>query len=562
MRPFSEEICSSFRAQGYWGDRTLYQLFETTARRAPEREGLVDPPNREELVGGAQLRLTYREMSDKVDQLAEALRDQGLGPGDIVATQLPNIAELVLLYLAIAKIGAILSPFPLSYRSAELKAATAQVSFAAYVSVGHVSGKRYLADRLSAWPETVKFLGLCSDLPEGVVRLDDGNCRTANSAAHQSADDFFAVFWTSGTEGRPKAVPKTHNNMLSSSLGAWQILGLPDGAIVLAPFPFVNAAGVSGLMMTWMRTAGALHLHHPFQLDIFLQQLAREAIDYTMVAPTLLAYLKDRADDEALHAALQKLTGIGTGAAPPDPAVFEFFSDVFGVEILNFFGSNEGTQLCASTNRVSDPLKRARSFPRDGDIHWQEGRGLRTVNGGYFKLVDPQNRTPVTGPGEIGEMMIAGPAVMPGYFSDSGIDRGKFDDGGFFPTADLFRISDCGSLIQFHARARELIIRGGMNISPVELDNLFATLPGTREAAVASYPDRTLGERVCVFVVPERDRHIKLEDVLLHCEHADLAKFKWPERLMTLDKLPRNPLAKLDRRALSRMLQPERTDNV
>ncbi|WP_163851334.1 class I adenylate-forming enzyme family protein [Pseudooceanicola aestuarii] len=562
MSPFSAADRARHRDSGHWGEVTIHAMFAATAARVPDRPGLIDPPNRTALVGGAPRRLTYARMQEEVDQLAEALRAQGLGAGSLVAVQYPNVAELVLLYLALARIGAILSPISLAHRSAELAASARIADFDAYVAPGMVSGRPFYAERLAALPSAVRRLGLGPDLPDGVVRLDDGVQRAVAPAHQGSADDLYAVFWTSGTEGAPKAVPKTHNNMMASSLGAWRILDLPDGGNILAPFPFVNAAAMGGLMMCWMRTAGAMILHHPFHLDTFLKQLAQEDVTYTMVAPALLVDLRDRADDPALRPALLRLRAIGTGSAPPDPEVFGFFRDRFDVQVLNFFGSNEGAQMCASGDRVVDPRKRARFFPRDGDVNWPEGTGRRTANGGRFRLRDSDG-APVTRPGEIGEMWIEGPALMPGYYrrDASGVqfDRGKFDAQGYFATADLFEISDCGTLIRFHARARELIVRGGVKISPVELDNAIAAMPAIREAAVAPYADPRLGEKVCVFVVPEGRGAVTLSEVIAHCDAQGLARYKWPERLITLEALPRTPLAKLDRKALIRRLAEETT---
>lgn len=557
MRPFDSAEIARHKADGHWGEVTIHDMFAATVARAPDRLGVIDPPNRPQLDGVAPRRLTYGEMQAEVEQMAEALRAQGLGPGSLIATQLPNVAELVLIYMAIARIGAVLSPISMAYRSAELSGAAEIADFDAYVSIGRLAGKPYYDERLGALPKGVLRLGLGADLPAGVTRLDDGIARPVTPTHEGDADALYAVFWTSGTEGRPKAVPKTHNNMMASSLGAWRILGLPDGANILAPFPFVNAAAMGGLMMCWMRTAGAIVLHHPFDIDTFMRQLVEEDITYTMVAPTVLVYLRDRADDPGFAPALHRLRAIGTGSAPPDPEVFGFYRDRFDIQVLNFFGSNEGAQMCSSDDRVADPRHRARFFPRDGDVNWSEGAGLRTANGGRFKLVDPVTGAAVTAPGEIGEMKITGPAVMPGYFTRDGYDRAKFDDDGFFATADLFEISECGALIRFHARARELIVRGGMKISPLELDNMISAMPQVREAAVAAFADPKMGEKVCAFVVPTGGATVSLADVVRFCDGAGLAKFKWPERLVILDALPRTPLAKLDRNALARRLSTE-----
>ncbi|WP_158967270.1 class I adenylate-forming enzyme family protein [Chachezhania sediminis] len=544
-----------FRAEGAWGELTLPDLFAGTCARAPERLGLVDPPNRAEIFEGTPQRLTYAQMAAGVDRLAAVLQAQGFGPGSIIATQLPNISELVLLYLAIWKIGAVLSPVSIAYRSAELRDMGQVARFDGYVSVGRLRGKPFYAERIDALPGAVRRMGFGSDLPEGVLNLSTATAGAPAQPVPLDPDALLAIFWTSGTEGVPKAVPKTHNNMMASSLGAWRLLDLPDGAGILAPFPFVNAAAMGGLMMCWMRTAGAMFLHHPFDVDVFLDQLKTEDIAYTMVAPTLLVYLRDRSADPDLHPALHRLLAIGTGSAPPDPEVFGFFQDRFDVPVVNFFGSNEGAQMCSSSQTVADPRKRASFFPRDGDENWDPAR--RTANGGSFRLVDPATAQPVTEPGQIGEMYLRGPALMPGYYLNGRIDRTRFTPDGYFPSADLFQISDCGALIRFHARARELIVRGGMKISPVELDNVLSALPGVREVAVAAYADAQMGEKVCVVAVMAPGKTLTLPDVTGFCDRAGLARFKWPERLELIDALPRTPLAKLDRKALARWLAEE-----
>lgn len=552
MSPFSAADRARYRAEGHWGDVTLPEMFAATCARVPDRLGLADAPNRAEIFEGAPRRLTYAQMRAEVDRYAAILQARGIGPGSLVATQLPNIAEMLLIYLAVSQVGAVLSPISISYRSAELHDLSQVAAFDAYISVGRLKGQEYYAERLDALPDSVQRLGIGAGLPGRVTRIDTAGAVGAPAPVALDADDLFAVFWTSGTEGVPKAVPKTHNNMMCSSLGAWRLLNLPDGANILGPFPFVNAAAMGGLMMCWMRTAGAMFLHHPFDVQVFLSQLKSEDIGYTMVAPTILTYLRDQARDPDLHPALHRLMAIGTGSAPPDPEVFVFFEETFAAPVVNFFGSNEGAQMCSSPERVPDPRRRASFFPRDGDENWDPV--LRTANGGTFRLIDPATGEPVTEPGGLGEMYLHGPSLLPGYYSRRGIDRSKFTEDGYFPSGDLFQISECGTLIRFHARSRELIVRGGMKISPVELDNALSALPGVREVAVAAYADPHMGEKVCLFAVMEPGRGLDLKTVTAFCDAAGLAKFKWPERLELVDALPRTPLAKLDRKVLARWL--------
>ena len=284
MSLFVPDNSKRFRASGHWGDTTIPGMFRDTCERASGRLGLVDPPDRAQVFEGAPRRLTYGEMCKEVDRYAALLQSHGLGPGSLVATQLPNISELILIYLAISQIGAVLSPVSVAYRGAEFRAMTEIADFDAYISVGRMRGKPYYAERLDALPPTAILLGIGEDLPPAVARIDASAAPGNPEPVELDADSLFAVFWTSGTEGLPKAVPKTHNNMMASSLGAWRILGLPDGANILAPFPFVNAAAMGGLMMCWMRTAGAMILHHPFDVATFIDQL-KTCLLYTSPSP-------------------------------------------------------------------------------------------------------------------------------------------------------------------------------------------------------------------------------------------------------------------------------------
>ena len=546
-----QERAERFRQEGYWGDVTIPGLFRQNLDRNPDAIGLVDAPNRPTFFEGAPRRLTYRQMDSEIALYANTLRAAGLGKGDIIATQLPNIAEMILIYLAISRIGAILSPISMSYRANELRGMQDIVDFAAFIAVTKFKDRPFLAPLMPALKPETKVFSLGSNCPAGATPFEWVVEQAGASEIETSADDLFAVFWTSGTEGLPKAVPKTHNNMMASSQGAYRLLSLRQGANVLAPFPFVNAAGMGGLMMCWMRSGGALVLHHPFDIEVYLEQLRTCDVDYTMMAPTLLVYVKDKSEDPDLYDALNRLSAIGTGSAPPDPEIFDYFQQHFDIPIVNFFGSNEGAQLCSSKDDVPDARLRARFFPRDGDINWAGHADRRTANGGYFKLIDPETGAAVVDNGASGEMYIDGPAQMPGYFTRQGMDRAKFDADGLFSTGDLFEISQDGKMIRFLSRSRELIVRGGMKIAPVELDAFLSGFPDVREVAVAPYRDETMGEKVCAYFAMNKGVHVTLKEVSAYCDRHGLAKFKWPEMCIQCDSLPKTPLAKIDRKALT-----------
>lgn len=560
-RPFSDAQVAEYRAAGLWGQDSIPVLFERAALAHPDRTAVVDPPNRAALTDGQPRRLSYRAMLAAVDSLAHRFRADGIKPGDVVLAQMPNIHELTIVYLAAASIGAIVSPVPVQYRARELAAIVATVAPSAFCTVTRFAKVRLADQFLEATGFKGRLYASGAALPDGAADLTAilaADTGTPLANRHADPDTIFSICWTSGTEGQPKAVPKTHNNWLASADSAAETSRMEPGDALLVPFPFVNAASVGGLMMPWLRIAGTLVLHHPFDLDVFLDQIVSENVRYTVVAPALLASMIQREGDDRVAEALASLRAVGTGSAPPDPSHVAAFERRFDISVTNIFGSNEGIQLGSSRTAVPDPAIRSRLFPRHGDISWSAHD--RSANGCRFKLVDPESGAPVTAPGKAGEMWISGPSVFPGYYTADGFEREKFDDDGFFRTGDLFEIvadGDDPRYLRFVGRARELIVRGGMKIAPAEIDAILAAHPDIAEGAATAVFDTRLGERVCAVVVPKDGRTVTLDDIKAHCDREGLAGFKWPERLILVEALPRNPLAKVERAKLRALVETE-----
>ena len=549
---FPPALVAEFRERGLWRSQTIYDRFESNAEASPTRIAIVDPPNRSTFTFGTASRLTYGELSGLVDCVSNALLSTGLRLGDVLLVQMPNVHELVALYLATAKIGVVISPVPIQYRHGELRKIVDVLKPKGFCSVAKAAGLGLLREFMENVPFSGKLFGFGSNLPDIVVDLSRHSSAEVDLIVTErpSADSLFSICWTSGTEGVPKGVPKTHNNWLSSAASLTSLAAVAPGDPILVPFPFVNAAAIGGLMMIWLSCAGSLVLHHPFNLEVFLQQIASEQVAYTVVAPALMSSLLeiDRPD------ALSGLRAIGTGSAPPDPSVVRKFEERFGVPVINIFGSNEGVNLCSHPAAVQNPYLRARVFPRDGDEAWTT-EGL-TANAGRFRLVSEAGHI-INTAGEVGEMRIRGPAVFPGYWQNGELDRRGFDADGYFATGDLFEIVEengRAGYLRFVGRSKELIVRGGMKIAPAELDAVISTHPDIKEAAVVAMSDERLGERVCAFVVPRNGKTVSLAEIIKVCEQAGLARFKWPERLEYLEALPRNALAKVQRRELAQMI--------
>ncbi len=557
MRPSPPERVAEYRRRGWWKGQTVDALFRAAVAARPNEEALVDAPNRQALVGSAQQRLTFAQVDARVDAMAHAFAALGVGRGDVVATQLPNLVEGVVAFLACARMGAILSPVAMAYRGHELRQILPTVEPKVYLTVGAFHGCDHAAmllDLKAAGETNVQVVSLGDEAPDGAHVLHQLTAKAPAGPFAAPADldaaEALTVCWTSGTEARPKGVPRHHDHWVVNGEALVEAAGLQPGDTILNPFPLINIAAIGGMVMTWLVCQGRLVQHHPFDLPIFLSQMQDEGVAYTVAPPPVLNMLLQ---NEALLAAtdLSKLRCLGSGSAPLAPWMVKGWQDRHGVTVMNVFGSNEGTSLFSTGEAIPDPEQRARFFPRFGaeGVDWPAAfpAKIRT------RLVAPETGEEITEPGIEGELRIAGAMTFDGYWKAPELSRQAFDDDGFFRTGDLFEITPeaGGRYYRFVGRCKEIIIRGGLNISPAELDVMIESHPKVREASCAAYPDERLGERVCAVVALRPEQELTLEELNAHLRAQDIAAFKLPEKLRIVDALPRNPLGKVLRRELA-----------
>jgi acyl-CoA synthetase (AMP-forming)/AMP-acid ligase II len=318
---------------------------------------------------------------------------------------------------------------------------------------------------------------------------------------------------------------------------------------MLVPFPFVNMAGISTSLMAWLMTGATVHQHHPFSLDVFIEQLRIHPTDYSIAAPAVLSLLL-KEPDRLDGVDLSRLRRIGSGGAPLPEWLIEAFASRFGVEVVNYFGSNEGAALSAAPQDVPDRLHRARFFPRVGvpGYEWSLSNSKKIST----RLVDPDSGEVITEAGRVGELRFKGPTIFSGYFRAPELTAAAFDGEGYYCTGDLFDIA--GPRLEYYrfvGRKKDIVIRGGMNISTEEVEGLLSGHAMVREAAVIGVPDDALGERVCAVVVARGDDPPDLAELVRFLrEDQSVAAYKCPEKLVLVDELPRNPLGKVLKRIL------------
>ncbi len=559
MRLTPPERIALYRERGWWSDITVADLFARAAAVDPARIAVIDPANRAALGLGEPRRLTYAELDSAVTAMAAQLVRTGLGQGDVAIAQLPNTWEGVALYLAAARLGVVLSPVAMQYRRHELEQIAAllepravvtcrtfrdfdQAALGAQLAAGH--GARLLIAGGEAGSGGVP-------LATGAATAADAELLAARPAP--SADDVFTICWTSGTEGAPKGVPRTHNQWISISYAHFESAKIAPGDMLLNPFPMINMAAIGGCFLSWLHAAGTLLLHHPFDPQVYLGQIARERPQYAIAPPAVLNQL---IRDETLLAKvdLSSLRCIGSGSAPLAPAMIAGFRDRLGIEIVNLFGSNEGVSLASGPEEIPDPERRAKFFPRFGraEVRWPH----RVSQSMETRIVDPDTGAEILEPGRAGELQVRGATVFDGYFKSPEMTAAAFTADGFFRTGDLFEIAadeQGPRYYRFAGRCKQIIVRGGVKISPEELDEILAGCPGLAEGAVVGYPDDTMGERICAVVVPRPGAAIDIEQLGAHFEARGAAVFKRPERLRVVPQLPRNPVGKVVRAELLRI---------
>ena len=556
----SEEKIRKYTDQGDWGTETVLDLIDARATAMPDEEALIDPDNKEALVGLPPRRMTYAELKTAIDRLAARLVSMGIARDEVILVQLPNISELVISIFAAARAGVVVSPVPVQWRSHEIRHAVALTGARLIITAHAFSDFNHVAMAHQALEEKGGFDHIITVGPntcDGALSMTEilADPADVNTAALTdrgvSANEVFTLCWTSGTEAASKAVPRSHNQWLAISRTVVESFLPDEECTYLSLFPAINMAGLGAVLIPWVITGGKMVLHHPFDLGVFLKQLITEGVYYTLAPPALLDSLAKSPDWAKMDKGNLKV--IGSGSAPLSEWMVETFQSDFGIGIVNFFASNEGVALYSSPRDFADPSDRARYFPRFGspDFNWHAPavRGLKS------RLVDPSTGEEITESGVVGELRFDGPTIFAGYYKAPELTASAFDTDGYFRSGDLFSIAGGEKdKYRFHGRLKDLIIRGGMNISPEEIETLVVAHPKVAEVAAIGYPDNRLGERICIAVVPVPGKTVSLDEINEFLKAQDIAKYKYPEIMKTVDTLPRNPLGKLIKRNLRETL--------
>jgi cyclohexanecarboxylate-CoA ligase len=486
--------------------------------------------------------MTYQVLEREVQRLAAGLARLEVGPGSVATVQLPNWWETVALAHALWRLGVVYNPVVPIYRRHELSFILAQARPAAIVVPHRHRGFDYvemLADlRRAGVPGTdgpVVVVRPEGPLPPGFVPLADLDGERPVPTASPAPGDVSLLLYTSGTTGSPKGVLHTHGTLLYEADSIIALARLSAGDRVFMPSPLTHITGVLYGTILPVRLAAPCTLQDRWDPELAAELVARERCTFTVAAS---AFLHGLADVHARTSRASPLEVFICGGADVPPELVRRARAAMGTLVVRTYGSSEMPTFCCS-----DPFGDA-DLASDTD-----GIPLGTAEGLLLGADDG-----------VAELAVRGPELFVGY-ADPAANAGAFTDEGFFRTGDLASIDDRGA-VSIRGRLKDIIIRGGENISAKEIEDLLFEHPSIAAAAVVGAPDPVLGERAWAFVVPFDGATVDLGDVRRYLEARGLAKQKWPEGLELVDELPTTASGKVQKFALRNQLrgsaEPER----
>lgn len=519
---FDGKRVADFIARGWWRDDTLTKWLALHAAERPEAAALI--------AAGEQI--SWQTLAARVAGFAAGLHQAGIARGDTVAVQLPNVPEFIVAYLAICRLGAVMTTIHMPYRGAEFETLLRHSRSKAIICLGQAKD----------WSPAAAALGLRGAIPglQTVISLSpagDGALAFAQVEAASgagirdlpvpAAGDPFLLLYTSGTTSEPKAVPHNYHTLLSNAR-----LGVPEHGIgpadrILSAAPFSHLFGLYALHVCW--SAGATAVLLPvFTPPEMAQSVARDKPTALWTAPAHIAACRagglfDKHDFSSLRLAIM------SGSACPAELVRWLAARLPDCAVTQLWGMTE-TQAALYT-RPGDPLEvAANSAGRPSP-----GTEVRVVAVGGHACA----------PGEEGELQVRGCLAFPGFYDNAAANEAAFSDGGWYRTGDLATM-DATENVSITGRTKDVIDRGGHKFNPRDVEDLLDAHPKVLQSAIVPMSDPVLGERACCFITLRPGvEEPTLEELVAYLAGRQIAKMKFPERLVIVAEMPLTPTRKI-----------------
>ena len=537
---FNEQRRAAYRQQGLWGDASLADYWQQTARAMPDKIAVVDNH-------GASY--TYSALDHAASCLANWMLAKGIESGDRIAFQLPGWCEFTVIYLACLKIGAVSVPLLPSWREAELvwvlNKCQAKMFFAPtlFKQTRPVDLILPLQNQLPQLQQIVgvdKLAPATSALSLSQIIADNTPLTTAITV---HGDELAAVLFTSGTEGLPKGVMLTHNNILASERAYCARLNLTWQDVFMMPAPLGHATGfLHGVTAPFLIGARSVLLDI-FTPDACLALLEQQRCTCMLGATPFVYDLLNVLEKQPADLSALRFFLCG-GTTIPKKVARE--CQQRGIKLLSVYGSTESSPHAVVN--LDDPL--SRFMHTDG----------YAAAGVEIKVVDDARKT--LPPGCEGEEASRGPNVFMGYFDEPELTARALDEEGWYYSGDLCCMDEAG-YIKITGRKKDIIVRGGENISSREVEDILLQHPKIHDACVVAMPDERLGERSCAYVVLKAPHHsLSLEEVVVFFSRKRVAKYKYPEHIVVIEKLPRTASGKIQKFLLRKDIMRRLTQDV
>ncbi|MCD2164719.1 cyclohexanecarboxylate-CoA ligase [Comamonas koreensis] len=531
---------AQMRSQGWWRDTTINEALDQAAQQWPDRLALVAQRSGE----GAAQSFNYAQLARMADRVAIGLWRLGVRPADVVACQLPNVWQFTVLYLACARIGAVLNPLMPIFRERELLfmlghgEAKLIVVLKDFRSVDYEAMLKGIQPQLPQLQHVVAIGGAGADSFEALL-AEPAWERDADAAqilgCHRTPPDAITqLIYTSGTTGEPKGVMHSSNTLMANIHAYAERLALGRDEVVLMASPMAHQTGfMYGLMMPVMLGATAVLLD-VWSAATTAQLIRQWRCSFTMASTPFLA---DLSREVATSGAVPSLRSFLCAGAPIPGPLVEQAQAALGAQIISAWGMSENGAVTTT-------------LPSDGALRAVETDGL-PLPGAEVKVLDALGQECPRG--EIGQLWVRANSNFGGYLKRPHLNATTHD--GWFDTGDQARM-DAQGYIRITGRSKDVIIRGGENIPVVEVESLLYKHPAVAQAAVVAYADERLGERACaVIVLKPGAAEPVLTDLTDFLRAQKLAPHYLPERLVVLPEMPATPSGKIQKFKLREQLK-------
>jgi 2,3-dihydroxybenzoate-AMP ligase len=538
--PFPPADAQRFRERGYWQDRTLAQEFALVFRRFAQRTALID----------GDRRYSYARLDELSDNLALNLLALGLKPLDrVVPTLPPNVAEFVILYFALQKIGCIPIAALVTHRFAEINqfARLSQARCAVYPESVREQGADVhfapIIERVQAENPALQIrmvLGKAGPGEHSLTELIDRPAtlaRSALDALHIEPTDPCIFQLSGGTTGIPKLIPRTNNDYAYNSKVAAEVAGVDADSVLLLVLPIAHnlplaCPGIQGFMFN----GATVVVHASTRPTEMLALIQKHRVTHLKVVPALLIRLINEptiADYE-----LGSVQQIQSGGQRMQPEVRirtrQLFRNAF---VQENFGMSEGLLMFVRKGDPEEVLLETCGRPvcPDDEVRLIDDEGVEVADG------------------EVGELACRGPYTLRGYYGVPEYNARQFTPDGFYRSGDLMRKHPSGNYV-VEGRKKDLINRGGEKISAEEVENLILMHPAVQNVACVPMPDAALGEKMCACVILRPGQALTLPELVAFLQRHEIARFKLPERLEVLPDFPVSTFGKVSKKDLGAMV--------